>query len=113
MAKLILIIFLFFSFLQAAKTKNVYENNCVKCHKKLPVSIDKYFYRYLLKYSSEKNVKNSLREYLQNPTVDTTVMPEAFVKRYGIKKKTTLTDEELRKAIDIYWEKYKVFGKLK
>jgi len=90
-----------------------YQTNCIPCHKKIDVSLEKLFFRYLLKHSSERNVKNSLTNYLQNPTIDTTVMPEAFIKRYGIKKKTTLSDEELQKAINIYWEKYKVFGKLK
>lgn len=92
---------------------NVYENNCVKCHKKLPVTIDKYFYRYLLKYSSEANVKEAMTSYLKLPNKDTTIMPKAFIKRFGIKKKTKLNDKELEKALDIYWEKYKVFGKLK
>ena len=113
MAKLILLIVLFSSFLQAAKAKNVYENNCIKCHKKLPVSIDKYFYRYLLKYSSEINVKKSMFAYLKKPEKEMTIMPEAFIKRFGIKKKSKLSDEKLNEALDIYWEKYKVFGKLK
>ena len=115
MAKLIFVIILFTScsFVQASKAKNVYENNCIKCHKKLPVSIDKYFYRYLLKYSSETNVKKSMFSYLKNPEKEITIMPEAFIKRFGIKKKSKLSDEKLNKALDIYWEKYKVFGKLK
>ena len=109
MVKIFISIILFVTISSA----DIYQTNCTSCHQKIDVTLEKLFFRYLFKYSSEKNVKNSLREYLQNPTVDTTVMPEAFVKRYGIKKKTTLTDEELRKAIDLYWEKYKVFGKLK
>ena len=113
MAKLILLTILTFSFLQAAAVETVYENNCVKCHKKLPVSIDKYFYRYLLKYSSETNVKKSIFAYLKKPNKDMTIMPEAFIKRFGIKKKSKLSDEKLNVALDIYWEKYKVFGKLK
>ena len=40
-------------------------------------------------------------------------MPEAFIKRFGIKKPTKLTTKELEEALDTYWEKYKVFGKLK
>ena len=113
MAKLILVIILLSSFLQAAKKKTVYENNCVKCHKKLPVSIDKYFYRYLLKYSSENNVKKSMFSFLKKPEKSKTIMPEAFIKRFGIKKKSKLSDKKLNEALDIYWEKYKVFGKLK
>ena len=92
---------------------DIYQTNCLPCHQKIDVSLEKLFFRYLLKHSSEKNVKNSLINYLQNPTADTTVMPEAFIRRYGIKQKSSLTNEQLQKAIDIYWEKYKVFGKLK
>ena len=92
---------------------DVYENNCVKCHDKLPVTIDKYFYRYLLKYSSEKNVKEAMFNYLKEPSVKTTIMPEAFIKRFGVKKPTKLDNKKLKEALDIYWEKYKVFGKLK
>lgn len=108
MAKLILIFLFTLSFLLG----DVYENNCVKCHDKLPVSIDKYFYRYLLKYSSERGVKNAMSEYLKKPNKDTTIMPEAFIKRFGVKKKTTLNNKELKEALDTYWEIYKVFGKL-
>ncbi len=51
--KFILIFFISLSLSLFAKDeKNIYETNCVKCHDKLPVTIDKYFYRYLLKYSS-------------------------------------------------------------
>lgn len=91
---------------------SVYEKNCMSCHKKMPVKIDKFFYRYLLKYSSEKNVKSSLFEYLKNPTKENSILPEGLINRFGVKKRTTLSDKELHEAIDEYWEKYKVFGKL-
>jgi len=53
---------------------NIYQANCVSCHKQLPVSIDKYFYRYLLKYSSEKDVKKAMFEYLKNPKREKSVI---------------------------------------
>lgn len=109
MVKVFLIIIMFVNISFA----DVYNDNCLNCHNKLPVSIDKYFYRYLLKYSSEKAVKKAMTDYLKTPSKDTTIMPEAFIKRFGIKKKTKLSDEELKEALDIYWEEYKVFGKLK
>lgn len=91
---------------------SVYESNCVSCHEKLPVGIDKFFYRYLLKYSSEKQVKSSLFEYLKNPTQEKTILQEGLLNRFGVKEKTTLDDSELQNAIEEYWERYKVFGKL-
>ncbi len=109
MARLIFILYILINTLNA----DIYKQNCLKCHNKIPVSIDKYFYRYLLKYSSEKNVKFAMTKYLKKPIKELTIMPKAFTKRFGIKKRTKLTDKQLKEAFNIYWEKYKVFGKLK
>lgn len=109
MVRIFLILFISLSF----SFSNTYESNCIACHKKLPVTIDKYFYRYLLKYSSERSVKEALASYLKTPTKEKTIMPEAFISRFGIKKSTKLSNEELKEAIDTYWETYKVFDKLK
>lgn len=114
MVKVFLILFLMIISLQAADNEeNIYESNCVKCHSKLPVTIDKYFYRYLLKYSSEKDVKKAMFDYMKNPTVEKTIMAESFITRFGIKKKTNLSDDKLMEALDIYWNEYKIFDKLK
>ena len=114
MVRTIFIILILISFVNAKQIKqNVYESTCVKCHKKLPVSIDKYFYRYLLKYSSQKDVNKAMFSYMKNPSKEMTIMPQAFIKRFGVKNKTKLSSKQLQEALDIYWEKYKVFGKLK
>ena len=106
-------IFLSIVLLMASLNANIYEENCVTCHKRLPVSIDKYFYKYLLIYSGEADMKNAIINYLKVPVKETTVMSDSFISRFGIKKKSTLTEEELQNAVKTYWEKYKVFGKLK
>jgi hypothetical protein len=114
MVRVFLFLFLMITSLYAQKIEDdIYETNCIKCHSKLPVSIDKYFYRYLLKYSSEKDVKKAMFDYMKNPTVEKTIMAESFITRFGIKKKTNLSDEKLKEALDIYWDEYKIFGKLK
>ena len=108
-----ILVFALFSYSKEIKVNNIYTKNCVSCHSKIPVSIDKYFYRYLLKYSSQKSVSKAMFDYLKNPNEKKSIMPNAFIKRFGIKKKTKLNDVELKEALSIYWEKYKVFGKLK
>lgn len=113
MVKNLFCIFILSCSLYAKGEKDTYEKNCVKCHDRLSVSIDKYFYRYLLKYSSEKDVKEAMFDYLKNPTIEKTIMSESLVKRFGIKKKTKLSDEKLEEALDSYWDRYKIFGKLK
>ena len=102
-----------FSLLFGFASANVYEDNCVKCHKNLSVGIDKYFYNYLLIYSGERDMKNAIISYLKYPAYETSVMSDEFIDSFGIKKKTTLSDAELKEAVDTYWDKYKVFGKLK
>lgn len=110
MVKNIIFVFLLLSIL---KSEDVYQKNCVSCHNDLPVSIDKFFFRYLLKYSSERNVKEKMFDYLKNPSKEKTVMVESFIDRFGVKQPSNLNDEELKKALDIYWDKYKVIGRLK
>jgi len=113
MVRFFLITVLFVTFSIAKDDKNTYETNCVKCHDTLPVTIDKYFYKYLLKYSSEKDVKMAMFDYLKNPTIEKTIMTESFITRFGVKKKTKLSDYKLKEALDSYWDEYKVSNKLK
>jgi len=94
-------------------SENIYEHSCVGCHKELPTSLQEMFKHYLLVYSGEQNVKSALKHYLKHPLKEISVMDDLFIENYGIKDKTTLSDSEIDKALDSYWDKYKVFGKLK
>ena len=94
-------------------SENVYERNCVECHKVLPTTLQQMFKEYLQMYSGEENVKAGLKHYLHYPSKSISVMSELFIDTYGIKKKSRLNKKELDEAIDIYWDKFKVFGKLK
>ena len=94
-------------------SQNVYERNCIECHKDLPTTLQQMFKEYLQMYSGEENVKAGLKHYLRYPSKSISVMSELFIDNYGIKKKTRLNKKELNEAIDIYWDKFKVFDKLK
>ena len=91
----------------------IYRDNCVACHHKLPVSLESFFFNYLLKYSSERRVKKALRDFITHPTAKKALASEEVIKRYGLMPPTTLNDTDLRKVIDVYWDTYKVFGKIK
>jgi len=110
MVKSIVWVLLFLSMLNA---EDVFERNCVTCHQALPATLQEMFKRYLLIYSSETNVKAGVKHYLRYPSKDISAMSDLFVDTYGIKEKTKLSPKELDEAVDTYWEKYKVFGKLK
>jgi hypothetical protein len=104
---------LFLMLTLALVSQDVYEHKCVPCHKELPTSLQQMFMSYLSLYSGEKNVKAVLKYYLKYPSKGMSVMSDLFIDSYGIKEKSMLSNEELNEAIDIYWEKSKVFEKLK
>ncbi len=106
-------IVLFIFLMTGAFANNVYERNCTGCHKDLPTTLQQMFKEYLQTYSGEENVKAGLKHYLRYPSKSITVMSELFIDTYGIKKKSFLNDKELNEAVNIYWEKFKVFDKLK
>ena len=110
MVKMILIIILLVTGLFS---EDAYERHCVECHKTLPAPLQRMFMNYLLVYGSEKDVKAGLKHYLQYPSKHISVMSDLFIDNYGIKKKTRLTSDEIDEALDVYWEKFKVFDKLK
>ena len=111
--KVVFSVFVSLSFHLTSQAADIYERNCIPCHEKLPTSLSQMFMKYLESYSGEKNVKTIMKFYLKSPMVNLSVMSDLFIDSYGIKKPTKLNDEELDKAIDIYWEKFKVFDKLK
>ena len=98
--------------LAAISFGNVFEKECAKCHKNGP-SLKKIYFDYLLKYSSEKRVKRAMIDFLKNPTIKNSIMPKSYIKKHGIKKKTKLPDTKLKEAIDIYWKKFTIKGKIK
>ena len=106
-------IVLFVALTSGVFSQNVYERNCVECHKGLPTTLQQMFKEYLQTYSGEENVKAGLKHYLRYPSKSISVMSELFIDSYGIKKKSILNKKELNEAINIYWEKFKVFDKLK
>jgi len=106
-------LFLIFSLCIVIFAEDAFERNCVACHQELPATLQEMFKHYLLVYSSENNVKAGIKHYLKYPSKDISVMSDLFIDTYGVKAKSTLSQKELDEAIDIYWEKYKVFNKLR
>jgi len=93
--------------------QDIFDTNCLTCHKQLSFSLEKIFFRYLLKYSDEISVKSALIDFLKAPNKDTSVMSKEYIRSFGLKQKSTLSPAQLQEAVDIYWQKYTVFGKLK
>ena len=84
---------------------NEFEKNCLSCHKNNK-QFQMFMSKYTLKYSSERKIKQAMFDYLKEPKIDDSVMPRGFINRWGIKEKTTLEDEKLIEALDVYYENY-------
>lgn len=93
--------------------KNAYEKHCVQCHRELPMTLQRMFMSYLSVYGGEKNTKAALKYFMRHPRKDTSTMSELFLKNFAVKEPLVITDQALNEAIDIYWETYKVIGKLR
>lgn len=109
MCKNILVIILLIS---THLNANVFERNCMSCHTN-NTQLKMIMSRYTLKFSSEKRIKEAIFNYLKNPSKELSSMPLGFLSRFDIKEKTTLSDEELKEAIDAYYKKYNLLQLLK
>ncbi|MBD3795575.1 MAG: hypothetical protein IE881_06530 [Epsilonproteobacteria bacterium] len=113
MIKKILILSIVSSTFMVAKTpKEIYEKNCVECHATLPSSLEKMFMSYIKTYSGERATKIAIKTFLKKPDLDTSVMSEIFLDKFGVKKPTKLNDKELDSAIEYYFNQYKIKGRL-
>ena len=94
-------------------TAGSFEKNCIPCHRKERVSLRRTFMNALLIYSGEKNMKAGLKYFLRHPSIETSVMGKAYFRIHGLKAPSRLSERELDEALDQYWERYKVVGRLK
>ncbi len=96
----------------SAQADNVFETECVKCHIERKISLRKTFMNALLVYSGKENMKAGLKYYLRHPRRDSSVMSEEFLDRYGLIKPLDIDEKRLDEALEIYWNRYTVQGKL-
>lgn len=90
---------------------NTFEKNCLQCHQN-EFQLQMFMKKYSLKYSSKRMIKTAIFDYLKNPTFKNSVLPFGFLNRFGIKNKTHLGDRELKKMIDIYYQRYNLKDKI-
>jgi hypothetical protein len=92
--------------------EDVFERECVACHVRQKVSLRKTFMNALLVYGGKRNMQAGLKYFLRHPRRDSSVMSEAFLDQRGIKEPLDLNDAALDRALEIYWERYRVIGNL-
>ncbi|MDD3506180.1 MAG: hypothetical protein PHX65_06490 [Sulfurimonas sp.] len=68
--------------------------------------------KYTLKYSSEQRIKEAIFEYLKEPDINKSILPPEYIKKFGLKQKSNLDDEKLKKMIDIYYKRFNQQSKI-
>jgi hypothetical protein len=96
----------------AEKDENIYERNCIPCHRYLSFSLEDVFIEYLENFSGKTVFKVSLKAFLKEPKEETSVRPDIFLDRFSIKDPTDLNETQLDEALEIYWNLYDVRNKL-
>ena len=67
----------------------------------------------LLVYSGKENMKAGLKYFLRHPRRDSSVMGEAFLATHGLADPLMMDDRTLDEALEQYWNRYTVQGKLR
>ena len=93
--------------------EDVFDRECVACHVRQKVSLRRAFMNALLVYSGEENMKAGLKYFLRHPRRDSSVMGEAFLATHPLASPIDLDDATLDRALDIYWQRYRVIGNLR
>ena len=89
-----------------------FQEKCIQCHKAEGIPTQALYKRYLVKYSSQTKIKTAMLSYLKNPSIETSIMPEPFIKKFGLQKRISISEEELKKYVDELVESFDVRDRL-
>ena len=92
---------------------DTFDQQCVSCHKKLPLSFESFYMRYLVKYSSQSRIKEAMFYYLRDPKKVQSVMEKPYLDYLGVMEAVNISDVKLKEMIDIYIKMYDVKKRLK
>ncbi|MRJ02261.1 MAG: hypothetical protein C6I05_02300 [Epsilonproteobacteria bacterium] len=83
------------------------ERRCGECHNRIQLPLKPLFFDYLLHYSSERGVKGAMREQLLNPDPERSLVKGRKIYRHQV------DPDELEIILQIYWNRYKVIGRIR
>ncbi len=88
------------------------QKSCLACHEKEQIPSELIYKRYLLKYSTPKNIEEAMLRYLKSPTKTTSIMPPQFFLKFPMKTEIGLDDDTLRVNIELYMKKFDIKKRL-
>lgn len=87
------------------QAKNL-NTHCLACHKSQQIPSQLMYKRYLMKYSSKKDVAGAMMQYLKDPKKSTSIMPAPFFLKFPMKEDLNLTHVELKQGINEFIEQF-------
>lgn len=109
MAKIIMTLLLYTSLSHAQQT---FQNSCVACHETINLSLEKLYFRYVVRYSSANRIEEAMTNYLLDPKANLSVLTPNALTRWGVKKAYEGNQESLRALLKVYIAQYEVKGRL-
>lgn len=109
MEKVVLVFTVFLSFLWA----NDLDKYCLNCHIKNRLPTELIYKRYLMKYSTDKNMKKAIFYYLKNPDPKNSIMPQEFFLKFAPKRTIDINDTKAQTLIEQFLKKYDIKKRLK
>ena len=88
------------------------QNSCLTCHQEQKIPSELIYRRYILKYSTNSNIKTQLLNYLKNPKKERSIMPKQFFLKFPEKKLLDMNETALQNRIDDYLNYFDVRKKL-
>ena len=109
MVKTILLLLSFTIFTNAS----VFKEKCMSCHNEQSIPFEMIYKRYLIKYSSKSEIKKAIFIMCKNPSIEKSIVPRGFLRRFGVKKPCKISDSDLSIAIDDFINYYDILKKIK
>ena len=98
--------------LMAETPSPILQKNCIECHIKQKIPSELIYRRYLMRYSTHKEIRKTLLEYLKAPSKETSIMPRQFFLKFPQKEAVDMNDTDLKESIDAYLDYFDIKERL-
>ena len=89
------------------------QTNCLNCHIEQKIPSELIYRRYLMKYSTNTQIKKKILKYLKNPKEELSIMPKQFFLKFLMKEKLSIDDKILEDSVNEYIEYFDITKRLK
>ena len=88
------------------------KNSCLNCHIQQQIPSELIYRRYLMRYSTDTKMRESMLKYLQNPKQELSIMPKQFFLKFPMKIGLDRNETILKVGVDEYLSYFDIKGKL-